>query len=90
MKSLLLLVALAISACERQEKNSAAVPPPAAPGTALPAEAKISMPPAVIPKPSDQAELDRMILAGFTPHADHLHPPGAKECPLSKGTDAVM
>ena len=90
MKALMLLVGLAITACERQAEDSAAVPPPAAPGTALPAEAKISKPPAVVPKPADQAELDRMILAGFTPHANHLHPPGVDECPLSKGADVVM
>ena len=40
--------------------------------------------------PKDQAQLDRMILAGYTPHMDHLHPPGVNECPLTKGTEAVM
>lgn len=90
MKPLMLLVGLALSACERQEEDRAAGPPPAAPGTALRAEANMSKPPAVVPKPADQAELDRMILAGFTPHSDHLHPPGVNQCPLSKGTDVVM
>ena len=91
MKSLLLLlVALAIWACERQEEDSAALPPPDALGAALPDERNMSKPPAVVPKPADQAELDRMILAGFTPHADHLHPPGVDNCPLSKGADVVM
>ena len=53
-------------------------------------EAPASKPAAVVPKPAEQAQLDRMILAGYTPHADHLHPPGVNECPLSQGTDAVM
>ena len=41
--------------------------------------------------PKDQAELDRMILAGYTPHGNHLHPPGVKKCPLAQeGNEAVM
>ena len=46
--------------------------------------------PLVVPLPKDQAELDRMILAGYTPHGNHLHPPGVKKCPLAKGSEAVM
>ena len=30
------------------------------------------------------------ILAGYTPHGKHLHPPGVKECPFAQGTEAVM
>ena len=90
MKLLLLMLALGISACDREEKSSTAAQPLPAPGTALTAEAKISRPPAVVPKPDDPAEVDRMILAGFTPHADHLHPPGVESCPLAKGSDVVM
>jgi hypothetical protein len=56
----------------------------------LPAQSRQSQPPKIIPMPKDQAELDRMILAGFTPHGDHLHPPGVKECPLAQGSEAVM
>jgi hypothetical protein len=41
--------------------------------------------------PKDQKELDRLILAGYTPHGEHLHPPGVKNCPLAKeGNEAVM
>jgi hypothetical protein len=41
--------------------------------------------------PKDQKELDRLILAGYTPHGNHLHPPGVKNCPLAKeGNEAVM
>jgi len=90
MKPLVVLVGLAIAGCQRQEDNRDAVPRQVAPGTALSTEANMSKPSAVVLKPTDQAELDRMILAGFTPHADHLHPPGVSQCPLSKGTDVVM
>ena len=87
MKRFLLFVALAAGACQRQEQQSAAVPArapdevPKAPASKLPA---------VVPMPKDQAELDRMILAGYTPHGTHLHPPGVKECPLEQGSKAVM
>ena len=56
----------------------------------MPGDVRQSRPPSVLPKPEDQAELDRMILAGYTPHADHLHPPGVKSCPLAQGGEAVM
>ena len=90
MRKFMLLVALVISACDRESGKTAAVPAPAAPDATLPTQAPASKPPAVVPMPKDQAELDRMILAGFTPHADHLHPPGVDECPLMKGSEAVM
>ncbi len=90
MKRLLLLIALGASACDRAPPDKAAVPAPAAPDAILSTQTPKSRAPAVIPKPADQAQLDRMILAGYTPHADHLHPPGVNECPLTKGTDVVM
>ena len=90
MNRLILLIALVATACEREAGQDAAAPAPAAPDATLPAQAPMSKPPAVVPLPGDQAELDRMILAGYTPHMDHLHPPGVNECPLTKGTEAVM
>ncbi len=90
MRKFVLLITLGLCACDREGGNTAAVPAPAAPDAALSTQAPASKPPAVVPLPKDQAELDRMILAGFTPHADHLHPPGVNECPLMKGTEAVM
>lgn len=90
MKRLVLLLALGISACEREAQDGTAVPSVSAPDAVLPAPTRASKPPAIVPKPEDEAQLDRMILAGFTPHADHLHPPGVNECPLTKGTDVVM
>ena len=88
MKRLLIVIVLAACACDRQEQESA--PPLTVPNGVLASQGPTSKPPAVIPMPKDQAELDRMILAGYTPHGTHLHPPGVKECPLTQDTEAVM
>lgn len=90
MRLLVPLIAFGISACERDPRGSSPNAAGAAPDVAVPGVAPASQAPAVIPKPKDQAQLDRMILAGYTPHADHLHPPGVNECPLTKGSDVVM
>ena len=90
MKKLILLLAISIAACEREAPDTTAVSPPMAPDAILPGQAPTKQSASVVPKPEDQAQLDRMILAGFTPHADHLHPPGVKSCPLSKGNEVVM
>ena len=90
MNRFVLMLALAATACERETPDSAAAPVPPAPGATLPGEAPAKQSASVVPKPDDQAQLDRMILAGYTPHADHLHPPGVKSCPLSKGNEVVM
>lgn len=90
MKQLMLLLAFGASACERRSQESAAAPVPAASDAVLATQASTSKPPAVVPMPKDQAQLDRMILLGYTPHGNHLHPPGVTECPLTKGTEAVM
>ena len=81
MRPMLLLLVLSAGACDRQSDDRKS---PAAPETVQTAPA--SQTAAVVPKPEDQAQLDRMILAGYTPHADHLHAPGVNECPLTKGT----
>jgi hypothetical protein len=90
MRRLMLLLALGIAACEQKAPESAAVPAPAAPDAMLPGEAPARTSAEVLPRPKDQAQLDRMILAGYTPHADHLHAPGVNKCPLTKGNEAVM
>ena len=87
MRQILLLIALGTVGCDREEQRTAA--PPKTTAVELP-KAPTSKPPATIAMPSDQAELDRMILAGYTPHGTHLHPPGVKECPLTQGSEAVM
>lgn len=90
MKRLVLLISLAASACNQEPQRNPAAPDPAATDVMLPADARQSQPPKVVPMPKDQAELDRMILAGYTPHGNHLHPPGVKSCPLAQGSEAVM
>lgn len=90
MRPFLLLLALANTGCSPESDATKTADQPAAMEPILPADTRRSQPPKVVPLPEDQAELDRMILAGFTPHADHLHPPGVKSCPLAEGGEAVM
>ena len=90
MKQLLLLIMFGAAACGREPEERSAATEPAVQAPALPTQTRASRASAVIPLPKDQAQLDRMILAGYTPHSDHLHPPGVNECPMTKGTDAVM
>ncbi len=90
MKRLVVLIALFSSSCERQTQKSAAVSAPGAPETVIATQGPASKPPSVVPMPKDQRELDLKILAGYTPHGNHLHPPGVKECPLAQGSEAVM
>ena len=87
MRQFFLLIALGAAGCDREEQQSFA--PPKATAVELP-KGPTSKPPATIAMPRDQVELDRMILAGYTPHGTHLHPPGVKECPLTQGSEAVM
>lgn len=89
MRKMLLVVGLlGAGACERESRDSAAPVIPAE--NVLASPGPVSKPPQLIPLPKDQAETDRLILAGFTPHADHMHAPGVNECPMSKGSDVVM
>jgi hypothetical protein len=90
MKRLLVLIALAGCACERQPQDNTAAPRTAAADAVSSTQAPSSKPPSVVPMPKDQADVDRMILAGYTPHGTHLHPPGVKECPLAQGSETVM
>ena len=90
MKRLLLLFALGVSACERGAPNDTAVRAPVASNVVLPGPDSAKKSASVVPLPKDQAQLDRMILAGYTPHGNHMHPPGVKECPLAQGSEGVM
>ena len=89
MRQILIAMALMVGGCERQPQPAAEAPPAGGAEIIATNDAQSKIP-AVVPLPTDQAEIDRMILAGYTPHADHLHSPGVNECPLSKGNDAVM
>lgn len=90
MKRIFVLIALATCSCERPEQQSAEATAPTPAEEMLASQGPASKPAAVVATPKDQAELDRMILAGYTPHGTHLHPPGMKECPLAQGSEAVM
>jgi hypothetical protein len=91
MRHLLLLVALGAVACDRAPEERTSAPKPATPAEVIATQAPQSKAPLVLSMPKDQKELDRLILAGYTPHGDHLHPPGVKNCPLAKeGNEAVM
>lgn len=89
MRGLVILLALGAAGCDRAGNDRSAAAPSASPG-AQTVQAPASRPAPVVPKPEDPAQLDRMILAGYMPHADHLHAPGVNECPLTKGSEAVM
>ena len=85
---LLVTALLGAAACDRESEEDTAPVIPA--GNVLASPGPVSKPPQMIPLPKDQAETDRLILAGFTPHADHMHAPGVNECPMTKGNEAVM
>ena len=89
MNRFVLLIALTAIACDKEPQSTAASDPAAA-NAVPPAPVRQSQPAKVVPLPKGQAELDRMILAGYTPHSDHLHAPGVKSCPLAQGNEAVM
>lgn len=90
MRSQILLFALCLGACDLEVKKDETQESRAAVENLIAGKGPVSKPPPVVPRPKDQAEVDRMILAGFTPHANHLHAPGVNECPLSKGAEGVM
>lgn len=90
MKRLLLLAALATNSCDLDPQEQGAPPVTPLPNENVGKPIAQSKIPLVVPKPKDQSQLDRLILAGYTPHADHLHPPGVKSCPLAEGANAVM
>lgn len=91
MRHLLLLIAFGTCACDRTTEERTSPTKPSAPLEAVTTPAQQSKAPLVLPMPKDQKELDRLILAGYTPHGNHLHPPGVKNCPLAKeGNEAVM
>lgn len=89
MKRISIVIALAAAACGPEAGDQTAQPPIRTADPIATAQAPSSKP-VVTPRPKDPAELDRLILAGYTPHGDHMHPPGVNSCPLTKGSDVVM
>jgi hypothetical protein len=91
MKRYLLLIALGACGCSQAPEEQASAPASAMPNESVAGQQAQSKAPLVLPLPTDQKELDQLILAGYTPHGEHLHPPGVKNCPLAKeGNEAVM
>ena len=45
---------------------------------------------AMIPVPTDKAQLERVLAMGYTVHEDHMHAPGVKECPFNMGGSVVQ
>lgn len=91
MKRYLLLMALGAFGCSQAPEEQAAAPVSAMPNESVVGQEAQSKAPLVVPLPTDQKELDQLILAGYTPHGEHLHPPGVKNCPLAnEGKEAVM
>lgn len=91
MRNLLLLIALTACACDRSPREISASTPASMPDEVSAKPAAQSKATLVVPMPKDQGEIDSLILAGYTPHGPHMHPPGMKKCPLAQeGNAAVM
>lgn len=90
MKYGVLAIPLALAACSSRESGQGETAASAKAGNILAKASPAARSDGVVPRPSDPAQLDRMIAAGYTPHGNHMHPPGVNECPLTKGNDAVM
>jgi hypothetical protein len=92
MRLLPVLIVLGLVACGKAPDQKSAQPT-AKPAAAAPAAPK-SMPAtaqaAMIPVPTDKAQLDRMLAMGYTVHEDHMHAPGVKECPFNMGGSVVQ
>lgn len=83
MRGMAALLILGLYACG-DDRDPASAPPVDAPQSTV-AGAPVPTKAALIAVPGDKAELQRLIDLGYTVHDDHLHPPGAKECPLMGG-----
>lgn len=91
MRMVAAVLVLGLGACgqdgesrEAGETPTAAAPAPQSTPSGTPAPMKAGL----LAVPEDKGELQRMIDLGYTPHADHLHPPGMNECPM--GGDMIQ
>jgi hypothetical protein len=92
-----MVLALGLSACSEEADRGRAPAEVAAPSAAVPVgpQSKIAgkpaaMKPAMLEVPADKQQLDRLLAMGYTVHDEHLHPPGAKECPFDMGGGVVQ
>ena len=90
MNRFLLLTLIATAGCAQESDRGEPPPPSPAQEVAVPMQPKVTKTEAVLPLPEDKAQLERMVTMGYTPHDDHLHPPGVKECPISMGGDPIQ
>ena len=99
MKRCAMVLALGFSACSEEADRGPQRTPAevAVPSAAVPMgpQSKIAgkpaaMKPAVLEVPEDKQQLDRLLAMGYTVHDQHLHPPGAKECPFDMGGGVVQ
>ena len=90
MRLLAIIILLGLTSCgqagEQRSAQRSRQPPPAASLTGKPAAAQAAM----IPVPTDKAQLERMLAMGYTVHEDHMHAPGVKECPFNMGGSVVQ
>lgn len=85
MRGTAALLLLGLAACNQEETASPTETKvaiaPAAPQSTV-AGSPSATKPSLLAVPEDKSALQRMIDLGYTVHDEHLHPPGAKECPL--------
>ena len=87
MKRWMALVAIGLAGCGQEAGgDESAAPTTLSSGPrSTPAGAPAATKAALLAVPEDKDELQRLVDLGYTPHDDHMHPPGAKECPLMGG-----
>jgi len=93
MRLLPIIIFMGLASCGQAGDQRSAQRSPQAP-PAAPAESMTSKPTAaqaaMIPVPTDKAQLERMLAMGYTVHEDHMHAPGVKECPFNMGGSVVQ
>lgn len=94
MRLLPTVLLLGLASCRQNSDQTAAQPsaqPTASTTSSKPMASKpVTAQAAMIPVPTDKAQLERMLAMGYTVHEDHLHAPGVKECPFNMGGSVVQ
>jgi len=93
MRLLSIIIFLALASCgqagEQRSAQRSPQPPPPAPAASMTSTPNVAQA-AMIPVPTDKAQLERMLAMGYTVHEDHMHAPGVKECPFNMGGSVVQ